>query len=37
MDAQDCAILAERLADDGDVEADMRTEVEDVIATGDEN
>lgn len=36
MDAQACVILAERLADDGDVEANMRTEVEDVIAAGDE-
>lgn len=34
-DAQACVSLAERLADDTDVDAEVRTEVEDVIATGD--
>lgn len=36
LDPEACVKLAERLAVDGEVAADVRTEVEDVIATGDE-
>ena len=34
-DPEACVILAERLADDGAVDAEVRTEIEGVIATGD--
>ncbi|MCM2563747.1 hypothetical protein M8756_16600 [Lutimaribacter sp. EGI FJ00015] len=35
IDTEACVTLAERLASDVDVDAEVRTEVEDVIATGD--
>jgi hypothetical protein len=35
IDPEACVILAERLADDVDVEAEVRADVEDVIAEGD--
>ena len=35
MNAEACVVLAERLADDAEVDAEVRTEVENVIATGD--
>lgn len=35
VDTESCAALADRLADDAQVDTEVRTEVEDVIATGD--
>ncbi|WP_209428392.1 hypothetical protein [Pararhodobacter sp. SW119] len=35
LDTEACVVLAERLADDTEVDAEVRTEVENVIATGD--
>lgn len=35
LDQEACVALAERLSDDGEVDPDVRTDVEDVIASGD--
>ena len=35
VNTEACVVLAERLAEDGEVDAEVRTEVENVIATGD--
>lgn len=35
VNSEACAALADRLSDDAEVDAEVRTEVEDVIATGD--